>query len=280
MRPLTEQSLPVALAVAEYCVASGYHRVTSQEFQAIYPELWWPGSRASNYVLVRTDKGLVLRMLLVDRGGAARRIRSRVRRVIAQRSRLREFSVLMKAGRFEIVVLTGSTAAASQDRPPHRAIVLWGRWSDLGARTGAGRSFNPEEMNEMSWIFPQQADDLLDVDSLPPTDNTELNYRTRPDHGGPGTATYIAHVVWCRCLCIVVLSASFDFLMSLHPSLNLVALALAVMLFGWITLREWSGCGHASGDDRWRIVRQSRALAGMVGHCCGSSMRERCAGSP
>jgi len=106
-RPLTEQSLPVALAVAEYCVACGNHRVTSQEFQDTYPELWWPGSRASNYVFVRDDKGLVLRMLLVDRGGAARRIRSRVRRVIAQRSRLREFSLLMKAGRFEIVVLTG-----------------------------------------------------------------------------------------------------------------------------------------------------------------------------
>ena len=29
-------------------------------------------------------------------------------------------------------------------------------------------------------IFPEQADDLLDVDALPPTDKTELNYRTRP----------------------------------------------------------------------------------------------------
>lgn len=29
-------------------------------------------------------------------------------------------------------------------------------------------------------LFPEQADDLLDVDALPPTDKTELNYRTRP----------------------------------------------------------------------------------------------------
>ena len=32
----------------------------------------------------------------------------------------------------------------------------------------------------MLTIFPEQADDLLDVDALPPTDKTELNYRTRP----------------------------------------------------------------------------------------------------
>ena len=29
-------------------------------------------------------------------------------------------------------------------------------------------------------IFPEQADDLLDIEALPPTDKTELNYRTRP----------------------------------------------------------------------------------------------------
>ena len=29
-------------------------------------------------------------------------------------------------------------------------------------------------------LFPKQADDLLDAASLPPTDGTEMNYRTRP----------------------------------------------------------------------------------------------------
>ena len=32
----------------------------------------------------------------------------------------------------------------------------------------------------MFQLFPSQADDLLDAASLPPTDKTELNYRTRP----------------------------------------------------------------------------------------------------
>ena len=29
-------------------------------------------------------------------------------------------------------------------------------------------------------LFPELGEDLLDTASLPPTDNTELNYRTRP----------------------------------------------------------------------------------------------------
>ncbi len=36
----------------------------------------------------------------------------------------------------------------------------------------------------MFQIFPNQADDLLDVAALPPTDKTELNYRTRPLSAG------------------------------------------------------------------------------------------------
>ena len=46
-------------------------------------------------------------MLIVDRGGAARRIQSRVRRIVAQRSGLPEFVELIRSGRFQIVVLTG-----------------------------------------------------------------------------------------------------------------------------------------------------------------------------
>jgi hypothetical protein len=51
-RPLTEQTLPVALAVATYCVAKGIDRLTTKEFVQLYPELWRPGMRACNYLLV------------------------------------------------------------------------------------------------------------------------------------------------------------------------------------------------------------------------------------
>ncbi|TWU34885.1 hypothetical protein [Novipirellula artificiosorum] len=106
-RSLTEQSLPVVLAVAEYCVSMRLERQTVAEFRDLYPELWWDGARSANYVRIKSQDGVKIRMLLIDRGGAARRIRSRVNRVIAQRSRLPKFKLLIQAGRFEIVVLTG-----------------------------------------------------------------------------------------------------------------------------------------------------------------------------
>lgn len=106
--PLTEQSLPTVLAVAYYCVGHGEQRMTAKEFAELYPSLWQPGMRSSSYVLVDTPDGLKLELLLVDRGGAARRIRSRVRRVIKQRSRLPDFVTLMEVERFRVNVLTGS----------------------------------------------------------------------------------------------------------------------------------------------------------------------------
>ena len=108
-RPLTEQTLPVVLAVATYCVDHEIERLTSKEFEELYPELWRPGMRSSNYVLVDIDGKLRLEMLLVDRGGAAHRIKSRVRRVLAQRRGLPKFDALMKAGRFRVTVLTGTS---------------------------------------------------------------------------------------------------------------------------------------------------------------------------
>ena len=107
-RPLTEQSLPAVLAVAFHCVRRGEERMTCQEFMKLYPELWKPGLRSSSYVLAETQDGLKLELLLVDRGGAARRIRSRVRRAITQRNGLSEFASLMEVGRFRINFLTGT----------------------------------------------------------------------------------------------------------------------------------------------------------------------------
>lgn len=113
-RPLTEQTLPIALAVATYCVEKGICRMTTKEFAEFYPELWRPGMRACNYVIVDIDGKLRLEQLLVDRGGAAHRINSRVRRVIAQRRGLPKFHALMKAGRFRVIVLTGTREQAAK----------------------------------------------------------------------------------------------------------------------------------------------------------------------
>ncbi len=107
-RPLTEQSLPTVLAIAAYCVRSGRPRLTDAEFRDRFPELWRPGLRSSRYCLRETDAGLVLTMFIVDRGGTSRRIRSKIRRIGAQRRALPAFHTLMTAGRFQVCVLTSN----------------------------------------------------------------------------------------------------------------------------------------------------------------------------
>lgn len=115
-RSLTEQSLPVVLAIAFYCVRQRLQRLTSKEFSDLYPELWRLGLRSSSYVLVDTPTGLKLEMLLIDRGGMARRIRGRVRRAIAQRSGLPDFVSLIQAGRFRLRVLTATAERQNKIR--------------------------------------------------------------------------------------------------------------------------------------------------------------------
>lgn len=107
-RSLTENTLPIVLAVAIYCVQCKLCRMTSQEFVERYPELWRPGMKSSNYVLINDNGKSKLQILVVDRGGLAHRIKSRVGRIIGQRKGLPNFESLMKAGRFRITVLTGT----------------------------------------------------------------------------------------------------------------------------------------------------------------------------
>ena len=109
-RPLTEHSLPVVLGIATYCVRAGLTRFTDREFRKRYPELWRPGLRSSSYFLVDTPQGLKLGMFLVDRGGTARRLKGKIRRLVTQRKSLPAFASLMKAGRFRVTVLTGLPA--------------------------------------------------------------------------------------------------------------------------------------------------------------------------
>lgn len=138
---LTEDTLPRLLAIATYCVANDLERFTKQEFAEKHPELTRPGKGNCNYTLAEVDGCTKLELLLVDRGGAAHRIRSRVRRVIAQRKGLPHFLALMQAGRFRITVLT-----ATQEQ----------RWKVLRR---VGDSFNPIEVT--AFVIPQLADLLM-----------------------------------------------------------------------------------------------------------------------
>lgn len=139
--PLTEDSLPRLLAIATYCVANRVERFTKHEFVEKHPELTRPGKGNNNYTLVKADDCTKLELLLVDRGGAAHRIRSRVRRAIAQRKDLPHFFALMQAGKFRITVLT-----ATQEQ----------RWKILRR---IGDSFDPIEVT--AFVIPQLADLLM-----------------------------------------------------------------------------------------------------------------------
>ncbi len=107
-RSISEQALPCILATATYCIASGQRRLTAPEFRKRFPELWRHGMGASSYVLANEATDPHLELLLFDRGGMANRIRSRVRRAIAQRINIPEFCSLMGEGGFHITVLTGT----------------------------------------------------------------------------------------------------------------------------------------------------------------------------
>jgi hypothetical protein len=139
--PLTEQTLPIALATASYCVANGLHRFTRDEFIERYPELTRPGICSSNYALRKTDAGFKLELLVVDRGGAAHRIRSRARRFISQRKVMPQFVSLMEAGKFRITVLTAT---------PEQRWKILRRISD---------SFGPIEVAAV--VIPELADLLM-----------------------------------------------------------------------------------------------------------------------
>lgn len=139
--PLTEQTLPIALATANYCVANGVRRLTRDEFVKRFPEFTRPGICSANYALRKTESGFQLELLVVDRGGAAHRIRSRARRLISQRKDMGPFASLMRAGKFRITVLTAT---------PEQ------RWKIMRR---IGDSFGPIEVK--SFVIPELADLLM-----------------------------------------------------------------------------------------------------------------------
>ena len=99
------------MAIAWYCVRNEVVRITDREFRDLYPELWRPGLRASNYYLFHDPSGTrKLGLFLVDRGGRPVRLPGKIRRIIRQRDKLPTFGALITSGRFCVTVLVGSTA--------------------------------------------------------------------------------------------------------------------------------------------------------------------------
>lgn len=107
-RLLTEQSLPVALGIAYFCVKHGLNRYTAAEFRKKYPDLSLPSLRSSVYYSVETDVGMKIGMFVVDAGATPRRLRGKIRRLIGKRFSLPRFVSLIHAGRFRVTVLVST----------------------------------------------------------------------------------------------------------------------------------------------------------------------------
>ena len=79
----------------------------TRELRETYPKLWRPEFKCSSYYIFYPEGRKKLGMFLVDRGGAARRIKGKIRQIVTQRELIAEYMSLINARRFQVTVLTG-----------------------------------------------------------------------------------------------------------------------------------------------------------------------------
>ena len=114
----------------------------------------------------------------------------------------------------------------------------------------------------MFQLFPDAQDDLLDVESLPPTHNTELNYRTRPLTDWQ-EARITLLVLLLSVPTIVALAAPTYAMTTVSPGFRRFVYASQFMLMGWFAFRLVTGA-----FVRWEII-----LGLLVGLAyCGESI--------
>ncbi len=97
-------------------------------------------------------------------------------------------------------------------------------------------------------IFPAQADDLLDVKSLPPTTNTELNYRTRPLTALQENRLAIL-LLFCPIPIGLLLAIPFWIFISTFEWLDRTASIVSVIVAAWVMFR-WL----TQAFKRWEFV--------------------------
>ena len=96
-------------------------------------------------------------------------------------------------------------------------------------------------------LFPEQVDDLLDVNSLPPTDRTELNYRTRPLTAGQETR--LATLLVFGSLPIVAMASAAMWTITLLPWIDNMVFAACPVLLALIFFRRLTGAAV-----RWQLI--------------------------
>ncbi len=103
----------------------------------------------------------------------------------------------------------------------------------------------------MLTIFPNQADDALDVAALPPTENTELNYRTRPL--SDGQEVRLTTILLFGLPPFVIISAVIvQWLCWMLPIAGHVLFAIAVTFFCGIGVRKLTGAFQRR--DQYHVI--------------------------
>lgn len=110
--PLGPQSLPIEYAVLLYCahVHPQRRRLSSEEVCALWP--WLPAVLAAAPHCY-DEPSQSLELLRVDLGGAADHVARKCAHDIESRRRLPEFSSIVAAGRFRLVVITATKEKSS-----------------------------------------------------------------------------------------------------------------------------------------------------------------------
>lgn len=121
----------------------------------------------------------------------------------------------------------------------------------------------------MFLLFPGGADDLLDAQALPPTGNTELNYRPRPL--SPEQELRLTLLLLFTTLPVLaVLGVTLHFICGLIPVLRHAVVAVGIILLGWIVGRKLSGALQKH-DVYAGLVFASMCFSGLAWHAASEA---------
>ena len=123
----------------------------------------------------------------------------------------------------------------------------------------------------MFTLFPEQADDLLDVAALPSTEKTELNYRTRPlSLGQERRLTFL--ILFGILPVMLTLSSVTHRFCSVLPIFCDAYISACITYGGWLLIRRLTGAlqrrdaligygllAGGLGGVAWELISQLRA---------------------
>ena len=92
----------------------------------------------------------------------------------------------------------------------------------------------------MFTLFPEQADELLDVEAFPPTDKTELNYRTQPLTNGQELRLTLIVMLGVLPVMLILAALTHRFC-SVMPIFCDAYIAACITYGGWLLIRRLTG---------------------------------------